>query len=126
MNAPKLPPLAPGALALRPKIARVRPMNAPIWFESHPAVVGLEVIEVIEQREELVTWTNHKARRANERPAVRFTHTSHRHELIALDWLEKHLAGAAVKSPAVPITAQLPDAEARPAAPASLATLNAP
>ncbi len=100
MNEHPLHPLAPGALALRPRIS---------WSTHRdtrgaiPIVTGLEVCQVIATDGEWVRWTNHKPARRNEPRAEKFQHVSHRCELIALAWLET-LSTASAENPPVPNT----------------------
>ena len=102
MNDLDQAPFAPGALALR---FRVEWRATTPGKSVHRAIVtGLEVCEVIAQTGDLVLWTNHKPARAGAPVPVRFSHTSHRRELIAISWLDT-LCTAPAENPAVPNTA---------------------
>lgn len=101
MNDLELRPLKPGDLALRFRVEFRSATTLP--RVARPMVTGLEVIEVIAQTGDLVLWTNHKPARAHAPAPVKFSHTSHRRELIALDWLNT-LCARPAENPPVPNT----------------------
>jgi hypothetical protein len=105
MNDLDLTPLSPGALAFRFRIEHRTTLEN--QYHARPIVTGLQIVEVLEQREEFVIWTNHLRRRATGPAGEKFTHISHRRELIALAWLET-LCAAPAENPPVPITGTTP------------------
>jgi hypothetical protein len=105
MNELDLTPFPPGALAFRFRIEH-RP-TLENQYHARPIVTGLQIVEVIEQREEFVVWTNHRKQRATGQTGEKFTHISHRRELLSLDWLET-LRAAPAEKPPVPITGTTP------------------
>lgn len=121
MESEPLAPFQTGDLALRFRIEyigfrRWHDLPQSRYCDTRPAVRGLEVVKVLSQEGETVTWTNCKKRRASGPDSDLFVSRSNRRELIALKFLESILPGS-LDSCAVPITA---DSEtSHPAAPAS-------
>jgi hypothetical protein len=101
MNEHKLTPLAPGEIALRPRVSWSTHRDS---RGALPIITGLQAVEVLSTDGEFVTWTNHLPARRNGAPVEKFKHISHRAELIALSWLET-LSAAPAENPAVPNTA---------------------
>lgn len=84
MKNDSLPPLHPGDIALRVRVAPLGPLFSAGAMRCR--VLGLEAVEVLRVNGDSITWTNHKP--CKFYAGDRFRHTCDRRELLAVSSLE--------------------------------------